>query len=507
MKAIVQAHELNELCKRFSTLWEPFMRVSAELTSGLTLEEVQGLMHLTASDIHTWQQVAGKCSSSACLAACHRHLSARTRLIPEDADGWISLALQCDTAEAKAHLRTAGRLAVAAEDEYVEAMACWSLAYLLLLDASGRHAPVPWAEVEEEAAKGRACEERMKCWKGHIRFKEACPNRKFVRRALAAFKDSEGSMVYLPPALLQSEESSESWLESIRASCAFCKHEGLYSTLRKCSRCREVEYCCKECQVKHWKLHKETCQPKAQASSRSSSRKEKRTGRVKAILHAQKLCQIAQVMLANDHTIGAGGSEHLPAACAFLKASLADVFVAADLFDAFLKWLDRNTAPQMEAAPELMSGLKLEEVQGLMHLVASDLIERRMVACQRVTPEDTAAFHRHVSALIRLLPDDSRVWVKRSAMCDFGESQAHLRTACRVAEAADDEFWEAMARWSLAYVVMRQAPAHHSPVPWSELETQAAKALACQQRMRKKDWKDEGDSRSTTAVPESNQAI
>lgn len=29
----------------------------------------------------------------------------------------------------------------------------------------------------------------------------------------------------------------------------------------RCNRCKSISYCCRECQVKHWKYHKDTCEP------------------------------------------------------------------------------------------------------------------------------------------------------------------------------------------------------------------------------------------------------
>lgn len=43
------------------------------------------------------------------------------------------------------------------------------------------------------------------------------------------------------------------------AACAFCSTEK--ANLLKCSRCKSVFYCSKECQKLHWKAHKPSCKP------------------------------------------------------------------------------------------------------------------------------------------------------------------------------------------------------------------------------------------------------
>lgn len=39
--------------------------------------------------------------------------------------------------------------------------------------------------------------------------------------------------------------------------------------LKKCSRCRQIKYCSRECQVEHWKTHKKQCKKAAQSTSTS----------------------------------------------------------------------------------------------------------------------------------------------------------------------------------------------------------------------------------------------
>ena len=41
--------------------------------------------------------------------------------------------------------------------------------------------------------------------------------------------------------------------------CHACQKAAQDTTLKKCSRCKKVKYCSKECQVKDWKNHKKHC--------------------------------------------------------------------------------------------------------------------------------------------------------------------------------------------------------------------------------------------------------
>lgn len=50
--------------------------------------------------------------------------------------------------------------------------------------------------------------------------------------------------------------------------CAVCSSEGkgvddryliLAENLKMCGRCKQISYCSRECQTKHWKYHKTQC--------------------------------------------------------------------------------------------------------------------------------------------------------------------------------------------------------------------------------------------------------
>lgn len=46
-------------------------------------------------------------------------------------------------------------------------------------------------------------------------------------------------------------------MASVSSACGFCGAEK--KNLSKCSRCKSVFYCSKECQKSHWKAHKPNC--------------------------------------------------------------------------------------------------------------------------------------------------------------------------------------------------------------------------------------------------------
>ena len=52
--------------------------------------------------------------------------------------------------------------------------------------------------------------------------------------------------------------------------CCTKTHSELLN-FQKCLRCKKIAYCCKECQAKHWSIHKTKCD---KATSRSALRDE-----------------------------------------------------------------------------------------------------------------------------------------------------------------------------------------------------------------------------------------
>ncbi|XP_041076446.1 uncharacterized protein LOC121295625 [Polyodon spathula] len=63
--------------------------------------------------------------------------------------------------------------------------------------------------------------------------------------------------------------------QAVAVSCPICKRT--LDVMQRCTRCRKVYYCSKDCQLKHWPLHKTVCgnpivkAPPGSSSARCSS--------------------------------------------------------------------------------------------------------------------------------------------------------------------------------------------------------------------------------------------
>ncbi|KAJ7746839.1 hypothetical protein DFH07DRAFT_889361 [Mycena maculata] len=63
--------------------------------------------------------------------------------------------------------------------------------------------------------------------------------------------------------MLEDKTAMSSLSNGSKKNCAVChKTESAEAKLLKCSRCKEVDYCGKECQMGHWKEHKKVCKAK-----------------------------------------------------------------------------------------------------------------------------------------------------------------------------------------------------------------------------------------------------
>ena len=56
--------------------------------------------------------------------------------------------------------------------------------------------------------------------------------------------------------------------------CACC--EKFEDKMKRCARCRNVRYCSKDCQVKHWTMHKPLCVAKDARDVREIEREKER---------------------------------------------------------------------------------------------------------------------------------------------------------------------------------------------------------------------------------------
>ena len=78
----------------------------------------------------------------------------------------------------------------------------------------------------------------------------------------AAVQGDSNALEYLEELKLKmNKRSSGGVISSLTVATVECGHCGLGSlNLRSCSRCKTVSYCCRECQVAHWKAgHKGNC--------------------------------------------------------------------------------------------------------------------------------------------------------------------------------------------------------------------------------------------------------
>ena len=90
----------------------------------------------------------------------------------------------------------------------------------------------------------------------------------------------------------------------IKHRCLNCSIE--VTTNQKCSRCRTASYCCKNCQIKHWPVHKNSCQ-----DANSNDTFEKKYIKAKNLIdqgYYQKAEKLTRKLL--DHSITQHGEGH-----------------------------------------------------------------------------------------------------------------------------------------------------------------------------------------------------
>jgi hypothetical protein len=80
--------------------------------------------------------------------------------------------------------------------------------------------------------------------------------------AVRKTKTRDGMVKYLAEAIPCScldEERKEAKARPKMSTCEFCRKEETKVKLFRCSRCKFVRYCSKECQTADWKKHKHAC--------------------------------------------------------------------------------------------------------------------------------------------------------------------------------------------------------------------------------------------------------
>ena len=74
---------------------------------------------------------------------------------------------------------------------------------------------------------------------------------------------------YTGPQVIRPKGNLNDFVENIY-ECAYCNEK--LKTLKACGKCLRVRYCCRECQVSHWKAHKQLCSQLEAAASASAGR-------------------------------------------------------------------------------------------------------------------------------------------------------------------------------------------------------------------------------------------
>mmetsp|Transcript_10555 Transcript_10555/g.18849 ORF Transcript_10555/g.18849 Transcript_10555/m.18849 type:complete len:367 (+) Transcript_10555:3-1103(+) len=99
-------------------------------------------------------------------------------------------------------------------------------------------------------------------WKGNGVMKDLDKARQMLKQALLCLEEVQGgsdnvlSQVSALRRKLQQVEQDQKQLDQLCAKCGAPAHF-------RCSTCKVVRYCCRQCQRKHFKFHKHSCHPPA----------------------------------------------------------------------------------------------------------------------------------------------------------------------------------------------------------------------------------------------------
>ena len=89
-----------------------------------------------------------------------------------------------------------------------------------------------------------------------IKFYKASPD---YKNSLSTVKSTNSNSICKNPS--DQEDGTEKTDQEVRCSFSKClkPETDVPGGLKKCTRCKSALYCSKECQVKHWKMHRLTC--------------------------------------------------------------------------------------------------------------------------------------------------------------------------------------------------------------------------------------------------------
>ena len=123
-------------------------------------------------------------------------------------------------------------------------------------------------EVQELLGESERCEALALAWLPVLARTVRSSARQFMDTVQGVLDQAMGvsSDMPLPPALGRLRRLG---VANDLPVCVKC--EAVVQHLSRCSRCRQVVYCSRKCQVDHWPVHKRVCVPSGAAPSSASA--------------------------------------------------------------------------------------------------------------------------------------------------------------------------------------------------------------------------------------------